>query len=196
MLEAATIVSTLYYVKTTRQIWLPNITGPKSPWIPTRGRWTTWWHWTTEQVGFATIVWTPSGGKSEPDWLQRGPPSRTSKGRSWRPRHYVQQLLQGMRTELRRRLDWHLNKLFWGNIELINHLVGIMAQLFYCTSILFSYKIMMAQLFKDRPKYYLDWRSSSFENEILDPNAAEACHGWLQPPYYALDHTLINVVEN
>ena len=89
-----------------------------------------------------------------------------------------------------------LNKLFWGNIELINHLVGIMAQLFYCTSILFSYKIMMAQLFKDRPKYYLDWRSSSFENEILDPNAAEACHGWLQPPYYALDHTLINVVEN
>ena len=125
VLEAATIVSTLYYVKTTRQIWLPNITGTKSPWIPTRGRWTTWWHWTTEQVGFATIVWTPSGGKSEPDWLQRGPPSRTSKGRSWRPRHYVQQLLQGMRNELRRRLDWHLNKLFWGHLELTNHLVWL-----------------------------------------------------------------------
>ena len=43
--------------------------------------------------------------KSEPDWLQRGSPSRTSKGKSWRPRHYVQQLPQGMRTELRRRLD-------------------------------------------------------------------------------------------
>ena len=33
--------NTLYYGKTTRQIWLPNITGTKSPWIPTRGRWTT-----------------------------------------------------------------------------------------------------------------------------------------------------------
>ena len=43
--------------------------------------------------------------KSEPDWLQRGSPSRTSKGKSWRPRHYVQQLLQGMRTKLRKRLD-------------------------------------------------------------------------------------------
>ena len=43
--------------------------------------------------------------KSEPDWLQCGSPSRTSKGRSWRPKHYVQQLPQGMRTELRRRLD-------------------------------------------------------------------------------------------
>ena len=45
-------------------------------------------------------------------------------------------------------------------------------------------------------KAHLDWRSSSFENEILDPIAAEACHGWLQPPYFALDHILINVDEN
>ena len=34
-----------------------------------------------------------------------------------------------------------------------SHTFCIMAQLFYCISIFFSYKIMMAQLFIDRPKY-------------------------------------------
>ena len=34
-----------------------------------------------------------------------------------------------------------------------SHTFCIMAQLFYCISIFFSYKIMMAQLFTDRPKY-------------------------------------------
>ena len=36
-----------------------------------------------------------------------------------------------------------------------SHTFCIMAQLFYCTSIFFSYKIIMTQLFTDRPKYYL-----------------------------------------